>query len=126
MGVLKVKDAAGNWVPVGVGIFVAGPWTPLTLLNAWQNYGGGGAPLAWRSFGDMVQVRGVLKSGVNNTAVAQLPVGSRPPWNLHMNPAMANFGPVGVDVGGDGMITAYWTGSPPLYMGLYLAFSTVA
>lgn len=58
-------------------------WTAPTLLNSWVNFGGTEQVAQVRKVGDMVQLRGVIKSGtVGFTDALVLPYGMRPPANL--------------------------------------------
>jgi len=59
-------------------------WTAVTFQNAWVNFGGGEQPMQYRKIGDMVQLRGVIKSGALNTVAFTLPAGFRPPLQLHL------------------------------------------
>lgn len=55
------------------------PWTAVTFQNGWVNYGFGFQVAQYRKVGDMVQVRGFIKSGTGVTAAFTLPTGFRPP-----------------------------------------------
>lgn len=56
-------------------------WTAATLQNGWVNLSAGFATAAYRKVGDMVQLRGLVRSGTvdANTPILTLPAGSRPP-----------------------------------------------
>lgn len=58
------------------------PWLTPTLINSWVNFGGGEQDLQYRKVDDMVQIRGVVKSGAIGSVIAVLPVGYRPPSPL--------------------------------------------
>jgi hypothetical protein len=72
---------------------VPGAWTALGLQNNWVSYDGGVtyAHPQYRKVGDIVYVRGLIKNGTitNGTPVANLPVGFRPPLQLHF-PTVSN------------------------------------
>lgn len=53
-------------------------WTSLTLVNSWVAFGAPYATPAFRQFGDVVEIRGAVKNGVENSVIANLPAGSRP------------------------------------------------
>jgi hypothetical protein len=83
MGVLKAK-VGGSWVEVpGVGAgAVDVPWIAPTLINSWVNYLVGYATAGYRKIGDIVYVRGMVKSGSPvNSIIFTLPVGYRPVYN---------------------------------------------
>jgi hypothetical protein len=81
-------------------------WTNPTFLNGWMSYGSGYAPGQYRKVGDMVQIRGLVKSGSLGNAIFMLPVGYRPTTgNLQF--AVENSGGHGqleVRTGGDVII----------------------
>jgi len=54
-------------------------WTAPTLLNGWVSYGAGFIAPGYRKVGDMVQIRGAVKSGTMGVSAFNLPVGFRPP-----------------------------------------------
>jgi hypothetical protein len=39
------------------------PWSAMSLQNSWVNYGSGFCPAQYRRIGDIVQLRGVIKTG---------------------------------------------------------------
>lgn len=56
-------------------------WTNVTFTNGWVNYGTfQGAQ--YRKVGDMVQLRGLIKSGTAGASAFTLPAGYRPPLNI--------------------------------------------
>ncbi len=58
-------------------------WLAPTLLNSWVDFGGTEQVAQFRKVGDMVQIRGVIKSGTVGFADAfVLPDGMWPPANL--------------------------------------------
>lgn len=81
------------------------PWTAPTLLNSWVNFGGADQVAQYRRSGDIVQVRGVVKSGtVGFVPVFVLPVGYRPQlnqWFVQINPNTSGTGGVYVDPSGN-------------------------
>jgi hypothetical protein len=50
------------------------------FLNSWVNYGSTYAGAQFRLVGDVVQLRGLIKSGTVNANAFILPVGYRPPY----------------------------------------------
>ena len=61
------------------------PWLPLTLESPWTNYGGGFGTCGYRKVGDIVELRGLVRTGttaVTNSTIAILPSGHRPPQDL--------------------------------------------
>lgn len=55
------------------------PWQNLTMQNGWQNYPGYAVAGVRRSVGmDLLQLRGMVHSGGQNTVIAVLPAGYRP------------------------------------------------
>lgn len=59
------------------------PWTNMTLINGYANYGGY-ALASYRKIGDMVYVRGLIQRGGASAGVTcfVMPVGFRPPASL--------------------------------------------
>jgi hypothetical protein len=69
----------------------AGAWINMALVAPWVNFGGALQIAQYRKVGDRVEIRGVIKSGVINTAFFTLPVGYRPPTNGDMGwPVVSN------------------------------------
>jgi hypothetical protein len=54
-------------------------WTAVTFTNSWVNFGAGEQDVEYRKIGDLVFVRGAMKSGTVGSASFTLPVGFRPP-----------------------------------------------
>jgi len=54
------------------------PWIAPTFQNGWVNYGLGWCPAGYRKIGDIVYLRGLIKSGALNTAIFTLPAGYIP------------------------------------------------
>jgi len=55
-----------------------GAWTTPTLLNGWLQYGSGWQTLQYRKIGDIVYIRGLIKSGTVPSTIFTLPTGFRP------------------------------------------------
>lgn len=75
-------------------------WTAPTLLNSWVNYNGATHQVAqYRKVGDLVYVRGFIKSGTTTagTVLLTLPVGFRPPMQVNFA-SSANFAAAGLNV----------------------------
>jgi hypothetical protein len=66
-------------------LYLAGEvaWTAPALTNGWVNFDGGTQFTAagYRKIGDLVFLKGLIKTGTINTAAFTLPVGYRPPAN---------------------------------------------
>jgi hypothetical protein len=104
------------------------PWTAPTLLNSWVNYGSGFQDCQYRRVGDMVQVRGLIKSGTI-AVIFNLPAGFRPPafaiFQQECNPTKS----CRIDVYGNGNVTlvAYDAGGGNGYVSLDgISFSVTA
>jgi len=54
------------------------PFTPLTLVNGWSNYGGGFASASARNVSGIVRLRGAMVTGGTNDAPFTLPAALRP------------------------------------------------
>lgn len=66
------------------------PWIAPTLLNSWVNFDTSLYSAAgYRKVGDLVELRGLVKSGTIGLAVFNLPVGYRPTRSHHL-PVAAN------------------------------------
>jgi hypothetical protein len=59
-------------------------WVAPTLLNSWVNYGLTYQVAQYRKVGDMVQIRGTIKSGTPPSIVFNLPAGFRPPADIQL------------------------------------------
>ncbi len=112
--------AAGSAVRllVGAGVcevqaaVVAAPtWTAPTLGNGWVNFLSGVAPVAYRRVGDVVELRGAIRSGTLATTVFTLPVGFRPTAGNHLFAVVAGPGGARLDVSSDGtvVVRAYYS-----------------
>lgn len=63
----------------GLSAAIPQPWADLTLLNGWNNSGGGYPPARYRQFtGGVTEVQGVIAGGTisNGTVLAVLPSGA--------------------------------------------------
>jgi hypothetical protein len=76
-------------------------WTAVTFTNSWVDLGGAFQTCQYRKVGDIVYVRGYMKTGTINTAAFTLPSGFRPPASLEWS-TMSNgaLGQIRVDSGG--------------------------
>jgi hypothetical protein len=62
------------------GILRQDDWAALAMGNGWVNYGDGYNDAAYyRDRQGLVRLRGLIKGGANNSVIATLPVGCRPP-----------------------------------------------
>ena len=58
-------------------------WTAVTFENFWVDFGAGSRQVCeFRRVGDIVQLRGTMKSGTLSATAFTLPVGFRPPDTL--------------------------------------------
>lgn len=57
-------------------------WTSPTMQNSWVAYGAPFGGAEYRKVGDMVQIRGVIKSGSTTATMFTLPAGYRPPYRV--------------------------------------------
>ena len=84
---MVVNDAARNAYIIVEDITpatadgLATAWTAATFQNGWINYPAA-QPAQYRKLGDMVQVRGMIKSGTYAQTALNLPVGFRPPNDM--------------------------------------------
>lgn len=78
------------------------PWTNVTFLNGWSNFGGQYQTCQYRKVGDEVKVRGLCKGTLGAPPIFNLPVGFRPPASLQWATQSGGaFGWMSVDGGGD-------------------------
>lgn len=100
-------------------------WTNATLLNAWVVYNVG-TFVQYRKIGDVVEVRGLVKSGTTGTTIFTLPVGFRPPGaSSAMLPCIANGLIARLDVSNNGNVSIS-TGNGNAYLSLdIIRFSTI-
>ncbi len=90
----------------------ATPWTAVTFVNAHVNYGAGFQTVQYRKQGDMVQVRGLFRTGAVGSTVFTLPVGFRPPASLgFVVDSNSAFGRINVDPSGQVVLAAGSTAS---------------
>lgn len=113
MATLNYK-VSGAWTPIAgdvnatnpINDFISqntpGPWTAITLVNSWVNYGATYQPARYRKIGDIVYIEGMIKQGViGATPFATLPVGFRPVFDRQFGTVSANnFGMVQVSSNG--------------------------
>jgi hypothetical protein len=67
----------------GIGTVAAVPWTSVTgFSNGWINYGSVFQTAQYRKIGDVVTLRGLIKSGTVGSSAFTLPAGYRPPARL--------------------------------------------
>ena len=59
------------------------PWSPVSFMNGWVNYGTPQGNVMFRKENDLVRIRGAMKNGTitDGTVVFVLPPGYRPPTN---------------------------------------------
>lgn len=81
-------------------------WTDVTFSNSWVNYGLGEQDVQYRKIDDMVQLRGVMKSGTVGATAFNLPVGFRPPTNVYVDvPSNNAHGQVRITALGNVLLT---------------------
>jgi hypothetical protein len=102
-GYIKVEDVGPVSLSSNPPAQPASVWTNLTLLNNWVNFDPTLYPAAsYRMVGDMVQLRGLIKSGTIGQNITNLPVGFRAQRIVHLPVASENaFGMVRISVNGD-------------------------
>jgi hypothetical protein len=97
-------------------------WTAVTFAGSWVNLGGGYQTAQYRKVGDMVQVRGIIKSGVTATAAFTLPAGFRPPVSTEF--AQGPTAGAYLSVQTNGVVTIYSSNTAEVTV--HFSFSTVA
>lgn len=85
-------------------VFGAVAWTAVTFAGAWVNFGGSEQTVQYRKVGDLVQIRGVAKSGAAGT-VFTLPVGYRPPATHYEVGFSGSTGAVTFNVASTGVVS---------------------
>ncbi len=75
------RPGGGDWLVLGTVGGDSG-WIAPTLGNSWVNYGGTFQVAQYRKHGDVVRIRGVIKSGTINAVAFTLPAGYIPPADL--------------------------------------------
>jgi hypothetical protein len=101
---------------------LATPWTGVTFQNGWVNFGGAYQTAQYRKVGDVVQVRGVIKSGTVGSIAFTLPVGFRPPAKLQIGQESNQVHSyVEVDTAGQVIMTL----ASPSAANVQLSFSTI-
>lgn len=93
-GDVPVSMMPEGWIAVSGGI---------GFQNSWVNYGGGEQAMQYRKVGDVVELRGTIKSGtVGFVPAFTLPAGYRPPAPIAVAvPANGAFGAVYIAATGD-------------------------
>lgn len=93
-GQWKIGDGAATWTALSA-------WTAVTFTNAWVDFGAPANVVQYRKLGDIVYLRGGMKTGTINTAAFTFPAGFRPPATLGF-PTVSNglFGWMAVDSAG--------------------------
>ena len=83
-----------------------GVWLTPTLGNGWVNFGGGFQNAAYRRDGNVVRLKGLIKSGTIGAGAFTLPAGYRP-GGTHMASAVdgSNTPAARVDVAPGGQVT---------------------
>jgi len=79
-------------------------WTAVTFQNGWVNMGAPYQDAQYRKVGDVVQLRGMMKSGTITTAAFSLPVGFRPPADLILG-TVSNAAVGGITITAAGVVT---------------------
>lgn len=98
-------------------------WTAVTFANSWVDFGTGNQVCQYRKVGDMVQVRGLMKSGTIGAAAFTLPAGFRPPATLiFASEANSLFSVINIDSAG---VFTPLTGSN-VYFSVNCTFSVTA
>lgn len=69
--------------PSAGGNVVSGQWVAPAMQNAWVNFGSTYTTAAYRRDGNRVTLKGLIKSGVINSAAFTLPAGYRPAQDMH-------------------------------------------
>lgn len=80
-----------------------GAWTAPTLAGSWVNFGDGNAPAGYRLNGDVVEMRGLIKSG--SGLIFTLPTGMRPTAGTARFVVPAGPGAAIVDARWDGPVS---------------------
>lgn len=117
-------DAVTNTIIELQTAALAGVWTAPVLSGTWLNFGGIYQIAQYRKIGDVVELRGVVKSGAASSSVFTLPAGFRPPAaNQFATVAGGAFGYI--TCRSDGTVTAD-VGSTASFDLAPCRFSTVA
>jgi hypothetical protein len=78
-GPAGATGATGPQGPAGADAPTPTAWTAPTFSNGWINFGGAYNVAQYRKIGDIVYLRGMIKSGSIASAAFTLPSGFRPP-----------------------------------------------
>ena len=101
----SVRVLVGSGVAEVVSSTGSGGWVAPTLGNSWVDFLAGVAPTAYRRIGDVVELRGAIKSGTVHTTVFTLPAGARPTAGIEIFPVVAGAGGARLDIGTNGTVT---------------------
>lgn len=74
----------GNPVATQLNALAVTAWTNVAFLNGWSNYGASYSLTQYRKVGDVVTIRGMMKSGTMAQPAFILPTGFRPPSDLQL------------------------------------------
>lgn len=121
--ILQVWDGSAWKTPLELS---TSAWTAPTLGSSWVNFGAPYQVAQYRKLGDMVQIRGIVKSGTL-AAIFTLPAGFRPPTDV-LASAYANGGSINWTISSAGVVTAlnYSGGGTNASASLFMQFSTTA
>lgn len=99
-------------------------WTAVTFVGGWVDYGDGvNQTMQYRKVGDIVELRGLIKTGAIPSTAFVLPVGFRPPKSLSFATVSADaFGRIAISDIGEVAVAQ----GGALYTAINLQFSTVA
>ena len=99
-------------------------WTNATLQNNWVNLGGSYSPAGYRKIGDIVYLRGTVKTGTLGVPMFTLPVGYRSPY-IMLTGTGATDAFATIIVGNDGTVMVT-TGNVSMWVSLdFIYWSTV-
>lgn len=124
---VRVHVGGGITEVVSASSLAAVSWVAPTLTNSWANYGGAATEAGYRRVGDVVEVRGVVKSGTVNTAIFNLPAGFRPATDT-VFAVPAGPGGARLDVGWTGdvsLVSYYASGTNAIVSLAGVRFSTL-
>lgn len=84
---VTVDNLAASAAFTGRYVSVPTAWTAVSggvgFQNSWVDFGGAFPTAQYRKVGDVVSIRGLVKSGASNTTIFTLPVGFRPPLDIY-------------------------------------------
>lgn len=91
-----------DWAAAVAAATLPAAWTAASLSSPWVNFGGTSPVAAYRKRGDMVGMRGTVRTGTAGSVIFTLPVGYRPPFIQRFeNEASAATGAFSVDTNGE-------------------------